>query len=69
MSYHDQFSHPGTYYAIINRLINRYRECGFNASVYDWEQMVRNVSDFPSLRSLSERADYIYNNLSETGVI
>jgi len=63
MSYHDQFRSIEFYRQKIDRLVYAYRERGYVNSVHDWQKMVRNIADYPDLRRLAEKADYLYKHL------
>lgn len=63
MAYHDRFQPPEVYYSKINRLIDVYRANGYTSMVHDWERRLSKVADYPDLRTLSKRADFLYENL------
>ena len=63
MAYQDQFKPTEYYYGIINRLIDRYRERGYIHAVADWEKAIEKIADYPDLRSLAKKADFLYTNL------
>ena len=63
MAYQDQFKSTAYYYGIINRLVDRYRERGYIHAVAEWEKAVTKIADYPDLRMLAKKADFLYTNL------
>ena len=63
MAYQDQFKSPEFYYGKINRLIDVYRAMGYTSMVHDWERRLSKVADYPDLRTLAKRADFLYEKL------
>ena len=60
MSYHENFEPPEVYFSRINKLIEAYKSRGFVVSVNDWEKMVSMISDYPDLKRLSSKAEFLY---------
>ena len=60
MSYHENFEDPEVYFARINKLIEAYKSRGFVVSVSDWEKLVSMICDYPDLKRLSKKAEFLY---------
>ena len=61
MAYHENFEPPAVYFARIYKLVDAYKSRGFVALVSDWKKMISMVNDYPDLKVLSRKAEFLYS--------
>jgi len=54
---------PETYYNSVYRLIAKYRELGYSALVKDWEMDLDRVTDYPQIKNLAAKAEFLYDTI------
>lgn len=63
MAYEDQFQKKYYYYNKIDRLVSAYKALGYVTMVKDWERSISKIADYPDLRRLAIKADFLYHSL------
>ena len=60
MSYEDQFRNPEFYFGVIDRLIDDYEDGGCVIAASDLLKQRHEVTDFPSLKRLADKAAFLH---------